>query len=81
MKVKPGLRTVLNLYSVAPSSTDSVRIFSLKNGVLWLGNMFRSLFGLVKSNCIKLFKIKVKAYIKYTVCLSDVTITNIGRNM
>jgi len=24
-----------------------------------------------KGNCIKLFKIKVKAYIKYTLCMSE----------
>jgi len=49
--------------------------------LLWFGFMFRPLFELLSCNCIKLLKIKVKAYIKYTICLSDLTITNIGRNM
>jgi hypothetical protein len=49
--------------------------------LLRLGYMFRPLFGLSSGNCIKLLKINVKANTKYTLCFSDLTNTNIGRNM
>jgi len=60
------------LNSLGSSATVSVRIFSNTTAYLsCLGYMFRPLFGRATGNCIKLFKIKVKAYIKCTLSLSD----------
>ena len=84
---KRGRRTVLDLSSVACSKQaafDVQRLNFQSNTtvyLLWMGNMFRPLFGLSSGKCMIHLQTKVKIYIKYGLRLADLTITNISRNM
>ena len=84
---KRGHRTVMDPSSVACSKQaafNGQRLNFQSNTtvyLLWIGYMFRPLFGLSSGKCMIYLQTKVKVYIKYGPRLSDLTITNISRNM